>query len=204
MILFDSVEGLFDDQAGDFDDGGVVNTTVTITGLESTSAIGTVSAAGVQSPTQSLTGQEATSAVSTITATGTESRTAEVTGQSATASVGTALAIGEGDAIATVPSVSATSEVGSATVLVETTRKGRKRNAKFLQFNPIPVGVSISAVAKSGSVESIADLTLVEAAGGFSGRAKLYAVKAQTDIQKAIAGGIMNPTDEEVIFLLAA
>ena len=57
MILFDSVEGLFDDQAGDFDDGGVVNTTVTITGLESTSAIGTVSAAGVQSPTQSLTGQ---------------------------------------------------------------------------------------------------------------------------------------------------
>jgi hypothetical protein len=204
MILFDSVEGLFDDQAGDFDDSGVVNAVVTITGLESTSAIATVSAAGVQSPTQSLTGQEATSAVSTITATGTESRTAEVTGQSAAASFGTVLALGTGSGIGTVSGIEAISEVASVSVLVETTRKGRKRNAKFLQFNPIPVGVSISAVAKPGSVEAIADLTLVEAAGGLSGRAKLYAVKAQTDIQKAIAGGIMNPTDEEVIFLLAA
>jgi hypothetical protein len=40
MILFDSVEGLFDDQAGDFDDGGVVNAVVTITGLESTLLLG--------------------------------------------------------------------------------------------------------------------------------------------------------------------
>ena len=204
MILFDEVVGLFDDQAGDFDDGGVVNATANLTGLEATSSIGTVSAAGVQSPTQAVTGQEAQSAIAEVSATGTESRTATVTGQQATSSVGAAIAIGEGDGIATVPGVSATSSVGEVTVPVATNRKGRKSKAKFLEFNPRPVEISISASAALPFVQATSETGLLTVFGGVSAGAKLYAIEVQTDIQSVQAGGIINPTDEEIIFLMAA
>jgi hypothetical protein len=204
MILFDSVVGLFDDQAGDFDDGGVVNATATLTGLEATSFIGTVSAAGVQSPTQAVTGQEAQSAIAEVSATGTESRTATVTGQQATASVGTAIAIGEGDGLASVPDATATSSIGAVTAIAQTVRKGRKSKAKFLEFNPRPVEISISASAALPFVQATSETGLVTVFGGVSAGAKLYAIEVQTDIQSVQAGGIINPTDEEIIFLMAA
>jgi hypothetical protein len=204
MILFDSVVGLFDDQAGDFDDGGVVNATATLTGLEATSSIGTVSAAGVQSPTQAVTGQEAQSAIAEVSATGTESRTATVTGQQATASVGTAIAIGEGDGLASVPDATATSSIGAVTAIAQTVRKGRKSKAKFLEFNPRPVEISISASAALPFVQATSETGLVTVFGGVSAGAKLYAIEVQTDIQVVQAGGIINPTDEEIIFLMAA
>lgn len=204
MILFDSVEGLFDDQAGDFDDGGVVNATATVTGLQTTSSIGTVSAAGVQSRTATITGVSATSAIGTVVASGQSFAVASVTGVDGVSSIGTVLAIATGGAIATVSGVGGSSSIGTVTVPTQVIVKGRKRTAKFLQFNPRPVEISISAVAMPGSVQAVADLALVEAAGGVSGTAKLYAIEAQTDIQAAQAGGIINPTDEELIFLLAA
>ena len=204
MILFDSVVGLFDDQPGDFDHGGVVNATAAVTGLQATSSIGTVSAAGVQSPTQAVTGLEATSAFASVTATGTESRTATVTGQSATASVGTAIAIGEGDGIATVSGVIATSSIGTVTVPTQTNKKGRKRNAKFLEFNPRPVSISIEAKAQLSGVSATTGANSLVASATVSGRAQVFAINAQTDIQTLEAGGIINPTDEELIFLLAA
>ena len=204
MILFDEVVGLFDDQAGDFDDGGVVNATATLTGLEATSSIGTVSAAGVQSPTQAVTGQEAQSAIAEISATGTESRTATVTGQQATSSIGTAIAIGEGDGIATVSGATATSSIGAVTATAQTVRKGRKSKAKFLEFNPRPVEISISASAALPFVQATSETGLVTVFGGVSAGAKLYAIEVQTDVQSVQAGGIINPTDEEIIFLMAA
>jgi hypothetical protein len=204
MILFDSVEGLFDDQAGDFDDGGVVNATATVTGLQATSSRGTVSAEGEQSRTATITGLSATSTIGTVVALGQSFAVASVTGVEGVSSIGTVLAIATGGAIATVSGVSGASSIGTVTVPTQVIVKGRKRTAKFLEFNPRPVEISISAVAMPGSVQAIADLTLVEAAGGVSGTAKLYAIEAQTDIQAAQAGGIINPTDEEVIFLLAA
>jgi hypothetical protein len=204
MILFDEVVGLFDDQAGDFDDGGVVNATATLTGFEATSSIGTVSAAGVQSPTQAVTGQEAQSAIAEVSATGTESRTATVTGQQVTASVGTAIAIGEGDGIATVSGSTATSSIGAVTATAQTVRKGRKSKAKFLEFNPRPVEISISASAALPFVQATSEIGLVTVFGGVSAGAKLYAIEVQTDIQSVQAGGIINPTDEEIIFLMAA
>ena len=204
MILFDEVVGLFDDQAGDFDDGGVVNATATLTGLEATSSIGTVSAAGVQSPTQAVTGQEAQSAIAEVSATGTESRTATVTGQQATSSVGTAIAIGEGDGIATVSGATATSSIGAVTATAQTVRKGRKSKAKFLEFNPRPVEISISASAALPFVQATSETGLVTVFGGVSAGAKLYAIEVQTDVQSVQAGGIINPTDEEIIFLMAA
>jgi hypothetical protein len=204
MILFDSVEGLFDDQAGDFDDSGVVNSTITITGLQATSSLGGITTQAEQSPSATLTGLSATSSIGTVVATGQSFAIATVTGVEGVSSIGIVLALATGSGIATVSGVSATSSVGNVNVVSQTIVRGRKRNVKFLQFNPIPVKVSISAVAISGSVEAIADLTLLQAAGGVSGRAKLYAVKAQTDIQVVQAGGIINPTDEEIIFLMAA
>lgn len=204
MILFDSVEGLFDDQAGDFDDSAVVNSTITITGLQATSSRGGITTQAEQSPTATLTGRSATGSIGTVVATGQSFAIATVTGVEGVASIGTVLAIATGGAIATVSGVSGTSSIGTVTVATQTIMRGRKRNVKFLQFNPRPVEISISAVALTGSVQAISDLTLVQAAGGVSVQAKLYAVQAKTDIQKAIAGGIINPTDEELIFLLAA
>jgi hypothetical protein len=204
MILFDSVVGLFDDQAGDFDDGGVVNATATVTGLQSTSAFASVSANGDQSRTATLTGLEAQSSIGTVVATGQSFAVATVTGVEGVSSIGTAIAIGEGDGIATVPGVSAISSIGEVTVPVETNRKGRKSNAKFLEFSPRPVQVSISAVAAMPFVQATTSTGLVTVSGGVSAGAKLYAIEVQTDIQSVQAGGIINPTDEEIIFLMAA
>jgi hypothetical protein len=204
MILFDSVEGLFDDQAGDFDDGGVVNATATVTGLQSTSAFASVSANGDQSRTATLTGLEAQSSIGTVSATGQSFAVATVTGVEGVSSIGTVIAIGEGDAIATVPGVSATSGIGEVSAVAQTIRKGRKSNAKFLEFSPRPVQVSISAVAAMPFVQATTSTGLVTVSGGVSAGAKLYAIEVQTDIQVVQAGGIINPTDEEIIFLMAA
>jgi len=204
MILFDSVVGLFDDQAGDFDDGGVVNATATVTGLQSVSAFASVSANGDQSRTATLTGLEAQSSIGTVSASGQSFAVATVTGQQATASIGTAIAIGEGDGMATVSGATATSSLGEVTVPVETNRKGRKSKAKFLEFNPRPVEISISASAALPFVQATSETGLVTVFGGVSAGAKLYAIEVQTDIQSVQAGGIINPTDEEIIFLMAA
>ena len=107
-------------------------------------------------------------------------------------------------AIGTVEGITLSATVATVTAIGQSVKKGRKSNAKFLPFTARPVTISISAVAKSGSVEAITDLTLVDATGTISGRAKLYAVKAQTDFQKASAGVMIQPTDEEIIFLLMA
>ena len=204
MILFDSVVGLFDDQAGDFDDGGVVNATATLTGLEATSSIGTVSASGDQSRTATLTGLEAQSSIGTVVASGQSFAVATVTGVEGVSSIGTAIAIGEGDGLASVPGSTATSSIGSVTATAQTVRKGRKSKSKFLEFNPRPVEISISASAALPFVQATSETGVVTVFGGVSAGAKLYAIEVQTDVQSVQAGGIINPTDEEIIFLMAA
>jgi hypothetical protein len=204
MILFDSVVGLFDDQAGDFDDGGVVNAIATVTGLQSTSAFASVSANGDQSRTATLTGLEAQSSIGTVVATGQSFAVATVTGVEGVSSIGTAIAIGEGDGIATVPEVSATSSLGEVSAVAQTVRKGRKSKAKFLEFNPRPVEISISASAALSFVQATSETGVVTVFGGVSAGAKLYAIEVQTDVQSVQAGAIINPTDEEIIFLMAA
>ena len=202
MILFDSGFGLFDDAAGDFDDGGVVNSTAVVTGIEATSEFQTVTASGIQSPTATVSGIELTSSFGTVS--GFAGSKIELAGLEATATVSEVIALGTGSGIATVEGVASNATVGTVTAVGQASKKGRKSNAKFLPFTARPVTISISAVAKSGSVEVITDLTLVDATGTISGRAKLYAVKAQTDFQKASAGVMIQPTDEEIIFLLMA
>ena len=204
MILFDSVVGLFDEQAGDFDDGGVVNATATLTGLESTSSIGAVSASGDQSRTVTLTGLEAQSSIGTVVASGQSFAVATVTGVEGVSSIGTAIAIAEGDGIATVSGATATSSIGTVSAITQTVRKGRKSKAKFLEFNPRPVEISISASAALPFVQATSETGLVTVFGGVSAGAKLYAIEVQTDVQSVQASGIINPTDDEIIFLMAA
>ena len=204
MILFDSVVGLFDEQAGDFDDGGVVNATATLTGLESTSSIGAVSASGDQSRTVTLTGLEAQSSIGTVVASGQSFAVATVTGVEGVSSIGTAIAIAEGDGIATVSGATATSSIGTVSAITQTVRKGRKSKAKFLEFTPRPVEISISASAALPFVQATSETGLVTVFGGVSAGAKLYAIEVQTDVQSVQASGIINPTDDEIIFLMAA
>jgi len=204
MILFDQGFGLFDGAAGDFDDGGVVNPTITLTGQSATSAIGSVSADGVQSPTETITGLSATSAIGEVVASGQTFAVAPVTGQGATTSLGTVLAIGEGDAIATVSGVAASSSIANLSFDVEIVRKGRKTNAKFLEFNPRPIQATIGGKAEILGVSGQSSIETLSVSATVSSLASVVDLQAQTDIQGLKAGGIINPTDDEIIWLLAA
>ncbi len=204
MILFDSVDGLFDDQIGDFDDGGVVSPSVTLTGQSATSAIGSVSAAGVQSPTETITGLSATSAIGEVVASGQSFAVASVTGIEVTSSLGSVSASATGDGIATVSGVAATSSIANLSFDVEIVRKGRKTNAKFLEFNPRPIQAAIGGKAEVIGVSGQSSIETVSASATVSGLASVVDLQAQTDIQGLKAGGIINPTDDEIIWLLAA
>jgi len=67
-VQFDSGVGLFDAASGLFDDGGVVNATATIAGVETTSSFGTVTSNGTRSEIAAISGVSATSAAGTVTA----------------------------------------------------------------------------------------------------------------------------------------
>lgn len=67
-VFFDSGVGLFDAASGLFDDAGVVNSTATVTGLESQSSIGTVTSNGTRSETAAITGIALTAAFGSVSA----------------------------------------------------------------------------------------------------------------------------------------
>lgn len=71
MILFDDGLGLFDDAVGDFDDGGVVNATVTLSGIALSATTGPVIALGTNSVLVPVEGVTADVTTGTVTAVGT-------------------------------------------------------------------------------------------------------------------------------------
>lgn len=202
MILFDDGYGLFDDAAGNFDDGGVVNAAASVTSQQATSAIATVTAAGIQSPVITLTGQEATSATGEVTAAGDANIT--VTGLQATSGVSEVIALGTGSAIVTLEGVSATSAVATVSAIGQSPKKGRKSNAKFLPFTARPVTLSIDGRASVTTQTAESGFAQVTATGTHSVRANVRGVSAQTICRVPKSSGIINPSDEELIFLLAA
>ena len=202
MILFDDGFGLFDDAAGLFDDGGVVNATATVTGQESTSAFGTVTANGIQSPVVTVSGIELATNVGTVSASG--SGVATASGIEAVASVSEVIALGTGSAIATVTGVTSEATTGAVTAVGQSSKKGRKSNAKFLPFTARPVEIQVDGRAKVTTQNAQSGFAEVTATGTHNARANVRGLQLKTVCRIPSAGGIINPTDDELIWLLAA
>ena len=202
MILFDDGFGLFDDAAGDFDDGGVVNSTAVVTGIEATSAFQTVTASGIQSPTATVSGIELTSSFGTVS--GFAGSKIELAGLEATATVSEVIALGTGSGIATVEGVASNATTGTVTAVGQAVKKGRKRNAKFLPFTARPVTIQRDGRAQIATQTLASGFAEVTADGTTSGRANVRGLQLKTVCRFPSGSGIINPTDDELIWLLAA
>lgn len=235
-ILFDDGYGLFDSASGNFDDGGVINATASVSSVTTTSSFGSVSASGtgnaivsgatlsvttgsvsasgIQSPTASINNASGTISAQTITASGTESRTASVSGVPLAITAGQALGIGDGSAIASVSSASATSSARTITATgttegIKGSRKSKKKLQQFfLPFNPVAITIETNKDARISvlGATAYANVGECEASGtvSISAKAKVYSIGTVSDAEALKARGIKNPTDDELIWLLAA
>ena len=156
MILFDNGFGLFDDAVGNFDDGGVVNETIALSGIGLSATTGPVIALGTNSVIVSVEGV-----------------TADVTTGTVTAS--------------------------SDTV---SNRKGRKSNAKFLPFSARPVTIQIDGRAKVTTQTLESGIAPITATGIHNARANVRGLRLKTVCRIPSADGIINPTDDEMKWLL--
>ena len=202
MILFDSGFGLFDDAAGDFDDGGVVNSIAVVTGIEATSEFQTVTASGIQSPTATVSGIELTSSFGTVS--GFAGSKIELAGLEATATVSEVIALGTGSGIGTVEGISLSATVATVTAVGQAVKKGRKSNAKFLPFTARPVTIQRDGRATLTTQTLASGFAEVTAAGTTSGRANVRGLQLKTLCRVPSVDAIINPTDDELIWLLAA
>jgi len=227
--LFDSASGDFDD-AGVINATASVSGVTTTSGFGSVSANGTgnaivsnvalsttlgnVSASGIQSPTASVNNVSGIISANTITASGTESRTASVSGIALISTAGEALGIGDGSAIASVSSASTTSSARSigATGTIEGITGSKKSKKKlqqfFLPFNPVAITLETNKDARISVVGATvyANVGKCEATStvSISAKAKIYSIGTKSDVELLKARGIKNPTDDELIWLLAA
>lgn len=227
--LFDSASGDFDDAGvinatasvsgltttsafGSVSASGTGNATVSGVALSTT--LGSVSASGIQSPTASVNNAGGISSVGTIIASGTESRTASVSGISLAITAGEALGIGDGSAIASVSSASAISSARtiSATGTTEGIKGSRKSKKKlqqfFLPFNPVAITIETNKDARVSvlGATAYANVGQCGASGtvSISAKAKIYSIGTISNAEALKARGIKNPTDDELIWLLAA
>jgi hypothetical protein len=202
MILFDSGFGLFDDAAGDFDDAGVVNSIATVTGLEATSAFQSVTASGIQSPTATVSGIELTSAFGTVS--GFAGSKIELAGLEATASISEVIALGTGSGIGTVEGITLGATVATVTAVGQAVKKGRKSNAKFLPFTARPVTIQRDGRAQITTQTLQSGFTQLIAAGAHNARANVRGLQLKTVCRIPSVDAIINPSDDEIIWLLAA
>jgi hypothetical protein len=156
MILFDNGLGLFDDAVGDFDDGGVVNATVTLSGIALSATTGLVIALGTNSVMVSVEGVTANVTTGTVTAVGT------------------------------------------------IVKRGRKRSAQFLPFTARPVTVQVDGRAKVATQTLESGIAPITATGIHNARANVRGLRLKTVCRIPSADGIINPTDEEMKWLLQA
>jgi hypothetical protein len=183
---------------------GVVNATVTLSGIGLSATVSTVTASGIQSPTATVSGIELASAFGTVSALA--GVKVELTGLQATASVSEVIALGEGDGIATVAGVTSNATLGTVTASSDTVsnRKGRKSNAKFLPFTARPVTIQTDGRAKVATQALTSGFAQVTATGTHNARANVRGLQLKTVCRVPTVDAIINPTDDELIWLLAA
>jgi hypothetical protein len=212
-VLFDSGVGLFDDAQGLFDDAGVVNITQPVSGLETTSAFSAPTAEATQNPVTAITGIEATSTFGSVSAEGTQFAYPDVTGLELQSSVGTVTSNGVRNVSVSITGLAADSSVGSATASAlnpQITQPGKsKKNVKFLPFahhnieyvpEPTHAHVKVSVLPAFTSIGQIS----VKTSKSIPARVSVPSLQIESFSFNLQASGIINPTDEELIYLLAA
>lgn len=208
-MLFDEVTGLFDDAYGLFDDGAVKNDSGTVTGQTLTSSVGTIVVTGTA--IVQISGVTATASTGSVVGSGDAIISVEpvqVTGQ-----VGLTTANGQLDATATVSGVSATVSVGSVTATNKQTQitgagsKKRKHSGYWLEQTPYKPqeevinnkAILIGIQSKSFVTEAFAEGQVIIPAVASIGNVVSFA-----DYKETNASGIINPSDEEIIYLMVA
>lgn len=188
----------------------LVDDTKTVTGIELNSEFGSVVASGIQNQTAIVSGVESVSELGSITVQVTDLEA--IDGVEAQTQLGNITVSATRNPIVSVTGVQLQSQVGNITVNAEGrqitgARKSRKK-AYFLPFKPIPIITEVKkdGVARIEGKLLSADRSIIRASGtiSISTIAKISPVKSATEINKLNAAGIINPTDDELIWLLAA
>jgi hypothetical protein len=161
-ILFDSGYGLFDSAAGNFDDGGVLSPTASVSGITLTAAAGTISE-NVSDTTQ-IVGQESTIFAASISATGIQNSNIVITGLELSSAYGNineivndSVSISGLEALADIATISASGVQNSSIALngIDLTAEYGSINEQVVDSIAISgIDLSISAANISASASS--------------------------------------------------
>jgi hypothetical protein len=182
--------GLVTVQADTVTDYGIVSDGLaTIVGIQSQSAFASISTSAVQSPFAEVSGIETTSSIGTVTSNGVRNVSVSLTGLAANASAGSAIA---------------------SALNPQITQPGKsKKNVKFLPFahhnieyvpEPTHAHVKVSVLPAFTSIGQIS----VKTSKSIPARVSVPSLQIESLSFNLQASGIINPTDEELIYLLAA
>lgn len=211
-MLFDAVTGLFDDAYGLFDDGAVKNDSVSVTGQTLTSSVGTIVSTGTA--IVQLSGVTATASTGSVVGSGDAIISVEPV--QATAQVGLTTANGQLNATVTISGITADANIGNVSAIgnQKQTSNGsinKKKRGYWIKNSILPyieekqidvVHASVSLVgnqSKSFVSEVFAEGQVIIPAVASIGNVVSFA-----DYKEINASGIINPSDEEIIYLMAA
>jgi hypothetical protein len=130
--------------------------------------------------------------------------TAEVSGVTSGVTFGEVIALGTNSAIATVEGIALNATVATVTAVGEVIKKGRKSNAKFLPFTARPVTIQRDGRAKVATQTLKSGFAEITATGTNNARANIRGLQLKTLCRIPNVDGIINPSDDEIIWLLAA
>ena len=180
-ILFDSGYGLFDSAAGQFDDGGVLSPTASVSGITLTSALGTITE-NVADTTQ-LSGIESAITAANISATGIQNSNIVITGIELSSAFGNineivndSVSISGLDALADIATISATGIQNTVIALngIDLTAEYGSINEQVVDsvsisgINLSIVAQTISASATSSQIIQLTGISLQSATGSVS------------------------------------
>lgn len=180
-ILFDSGYGLFDSAAGNFDDGGVLSPTASVSGITLTSALGTITE-NVSDQIQ-ITGIESTITAENISATGIQNSNIVITGLELSSAFGNineivndSVSISGLDALANIATISATAVQNTVIALngIDLTAEYGLINEQVVDsvsISGINLNISaqtISASATSSPTTQLSGISLQSTAGSVS------------------------------------
>ena len=131
--------------------------------------------------------------------------TATVSGLELSTATGAVIALGTNSVLVTVEGVTADVTTGTVTAVGSASKKGRKKsNAKFLPFTARPVEIQVDGRAKVTTQTLESGFAEVTATGTHNARANVRGLQLKTVCRIPSSSGIINPTDDELIWLLAA
>jgi hypothetical protein len=205
-MLFDEVTGLFDDAYGLFDDGAVKNDIASVTGQSASTSVGTISATGTAFV--SITGVVSSANTGNVSASG--DALVSVIGQSVNAIAGLTTANGQLDATTSIDGITINSSIGIVTAASQqaqtsngTIRQKKPsywlKNSTFAHIEEQKPEIINSKITLSGSQsKSFVTKVIIPA------KINLQNVYSFAKYKNIKVSGIVNPTDEEIIYLMAA